>query len=547
MEKKMNSKQNILMTSAVLLSCGAALAAEPAAQRPNIILILADDLGYSDISPYGGEVRTPNLERLAENGIRFRNFYNTARCCPSRASLLTGLYPHQAGIGHMTSEEVEQDYDYGYPEYQGCLNRNGLTLGEALREAGYRTLVAGKWHVGTFRGMWPRDRGFDRFYGLIRGASNFYQPEPDKMLTLDDTPVKLPVPDDYYTTDAFTDQAIGFVDEAVKKHAGQPFFLYLAYTSPHWPLQAPEKYVEHYRKYYEQGWDTLRPLRLKQVIASGVVPAGCGPSAVVAPAWDSLPEPKRREMAHRMALYAGMVEAMDENIGRLLAKLEQLGVRDNTLIVFLSDNGGCAEGGMLGGGKARQLGTKEGYFLTLGEAWANYCNTPLEKYKHYTTEGGIRTPFIVSWPKGIKARGQWTDQVGCIMDFMPTFLDLAKHDYPSTYAGNTLVPLSGKSLVPALTGGAPEPREIFFEHEGNKAVIDGEWKLVATYDQSWRLHHLPDDPSELKDLSKVEPERFKAMCVAWADWANRTGVRQWPVTRKSDYQPPHRDYPVKLN
>lgn len=527
----------------LMMLAGAALAAE----RPNIVLILADDLGYSDIGPYGGEVRTPNLDALAANGLRFRNFYNTARCCPTRASILTGLYPHQTGIGHMTSEDERQQFDYGYPEYQGYLNHNCLTLGEAMREAGYRTLMAGKWHVGTFRGMWPRDRGFDRYFGIIRGASNFYQPEQDKMLTLDDTPVALPVPDGYYNTDAFTDHAIEFVTEAATEHAGQPFFLYLAYTSPHWPLQAPEKYVEHYREYYEQGWDKLRPERLKQVAAAGVVPKDCGLSKGVAPAWDSLPEEKRREMAHRMALYAGMIEAMDENIGRFLAALEKLGKRDNTLILFLSDNGACAEGGMLGSKNGELLGTKEGYFLTLGEAWANYCNTPFEKYKHYTTEGGVRTPCIASWPKGISARGEWTDQVGCIMDFMPTFLDLAGSKYPETYHDNPLVPLGGESLAPLFATGAVNPRRIFFEHEGNKAYIDGELKLVCTYDEPWRLHNMKNDPAELKDLSKAQPKKVKAMTEAWADWANRAGVLQWPVTRRPDYEPPHRDYPVKLD
>ena len=513
------------------------------AERPNIILILADDLAYSDISPYGGEVKTPNLQVMADNGLKFRNFYNGARCCPTRASLLTGLYPHEAGIGHMTSEDEGQRFDYGSPAYQGFLNRQCVTLGEAMKLAGYRTLMTGKWHVGTYEGMWPRDRGFDRFYGLIRGASNFYSPDPDKMLTLDDTPVEYPLPEDYYTTVAFTDYAIEFIDEAVTDYQEDPFFLFLSYTAPHWPIQAPEKYVKPYLEYYEQGWDKLRPKRLQQVIDAGVVPAGTDLSKGVAPAWDSLKPAKQKEMAHRMALYAGMITAMDENIGRLLQHLDKIGEKENTLIVFLSDNGGCAEGGMLGSRTAKILGTKEGYFLTLGEAWANYCNTPFEKYKHYTTEGGIRTPFIAYWPAAIKNTGTWSDQTGHIMDFMPTFLDAANTAYPKTYAGKKIIPPSGKSLLPVLTGEPAEPRRIFFEHEGNKSYIDGDWKLVALYDHPWRLHNLKTDPSELNDLSAAKPERLKTMISAWGNWAEKTQVLPWPAERKAGYEPPVRKLP----
>lgn len=537
----------LIRTASVVVAGAAICSNAPAAPRPNIILILADDLGYSDISPYGGEVRTPNLQTLADNGVRFRNFYNTARCCPTRASLLTGLHPHEAGIGLMTSEDEKQNYDLGHESYTGYLNRNGITLAEALKGAGYRTLMAGKWHVGTFRGMWPRDRGFDRFYGIVRGASNFFKPEKDKLLTLDDEPVDLnSLPDDYYTTTAFTDHAIEFVQEAVRDYPDQPFFLYLAYTAPHWPLQAPEKYVEHYRKLYEQGWDALRPKRIEGVIRAGVIPSGTPVSDSVAPRWDSLPEAKRREMAHRMALYAGMIEAMDENIGRLLAELRKLGVYDDTLIVFLSDNGGCAEGGMLGSNNGHLLGTKEGYFLTLGEAWANYANIPFDKYKHFTAEGGIRTPFIAHWPKGISARGKWSDQIGGIVDFMPTFLALAGAKYPASYDGHNLLPIEGINLAPALTGAPPKPRKLFFEHEGNKAIFDGDWKLVSTHGEKWRLHNLRKDPTEKNDLSSTQADRAESMRREWRSWADRVGVLAWPAKRRAGYTPPERQYPVQL-
>lgn len=515
-------------------------AADP---RPNIIVILADDLGYSDISPFGGEVRTPNLQFLANNGLRFRNFYNTARCCPSRASLLTGLAPHQAGIGLMTSEEKKQEYDYGTPSYEGFLNRNCVTLAEALKGAGYRTMMAGKWHVGSYEGMWPRDRGFDRFYGIIRGAMNYYQPTPETKLTLDDKVVPLPVPPNFYSTTAFTDHAIDFLEEAVTRHRDQPFFLYLAYNAPHWPLQAPAKYVAHYRSLYAQGWDVLRPKRMEGVIKAGVVPPGTRMSPGIAPAWSSLKPPKQKEMAERMATYAAMVEIMDENIGRVLATLKSLGVQDNTLILFFSDNGGCAEGDMLGSKNGHLLGTKEGYFLTLGAAWANYCNTPFQKFKHFTMEGGMRSPFIACWPDGIKQKGGWSNQIGTIIDLMPTFLDLARGTYPEKNGETKTVPLTGISLVPALKGGAPQPRKAYFEHEGNKAAFDGDWKLVQTFNQPWKLIDIRKDPVESNDLSQSDPPRVAAMAKAWQDWADNAGVLPWPAKKPPGYTPPPRVFP----
>lgn len=505
-----------------------------AAPRPNIVLILADDLGYSDISPFGGEIRTPNLQSLADHGLRFRNFYNSARCCPSRASLLTGLAPHQAGVGHMAKGASPKEIARN-PPYQGFLNQNCVTLAEALRLAGYRTLMAGKWHVGPDAGMRPRDRGFDRFYGIIAGASNYYQPGADKLLMLDDEPVKLPVPANFYFTDAITDHAIDFLTEAVDRHRHQPFFLYLAYTAPHFPLQAPEKYVAPYRKLYSQGWDALRPKRMAGVIKAGVVPEGTQMSPGVAPRWDSLPPAKRREMAERMATYAGMVEAMDAGIGRVLAALKRLGVADDTIIFFLSDNGGNAEGGMLGSDNGELLGTKKGYFLTLGEAWANCCNTPFQQFKHYTGEGGVRTPFIASWPKGIQKTGGWSDQVGAVTDFMPTLLDLAGGAYPAANGENKTLPLAGIDLVPALRGEPAKPRQAFFEHEGNKAVIDGDWKLTQKLGEPWRLTNLRADPVELDDRSGADPARTEAMRKAWKSWANSVGVLQpWPKKKNTN-------------
>ena len=407
-------KQGAAAVSALGLAPRAASAPQ---DRPNIIIILADDMGYSDIGCYGGEIKTPNLDRLASNGIRFTQFYCAARCCPTRASLLTGLYPHQAGIGHMTSEDAKQTFDYGYPGYHGYLNRNCVTIAEVLRPAGYRTLMAGKWHVGTFEGMWPLDRGFDRYYGLIRGASNYFKPAPDKLLMRGRTPIK--PPDDFYATDNYTDAAVEFVNEALDD-AGKPFFLYLAYTSPHWPLHAHAEDVAKYRGTYKVGWDAVRKARLERMVDMGLIRPEWALTDRDAPAWTEIPAKKQDEMDHRMAIYAAQVDRMDQNIGRVVKTLEQRGALDNTLILFLSDNGACAEGRMLGGGPKEMLGKPEGWVLSYGQAWANASNTPFKRYKHWVHEGGISTPLIAHWPARITDRGAFRRTPGHLVDLMAT-------------------------------------------------------------------------------------------------------------------------------
>ncbi|MFI4859913.1 MAG: arylsulfatase [Phycisphaerales bacterium JB063] len=512
----------------LLLACASALPAwaQPPTRRPNIIVILSDDMGYSDLGCFGGEIQTPHLDALAANGIRLRHFYNTGRCCPTRASLITGLHPHQAGIGHMTNGPGNHDGDFGTPAYQGHLDADLTTLPEALRDAGYTTLMAGKWHLGMEdESQYPLQRGFDRFYGILAGATNFFEPFGQRGVTLGNERVE--TGEDFYLTDAITDYALSFIQEAREADDGRPFFLYLAYTAPHWPIQALKPDIDRYRERYVEGWDALREERFERMRAMGVIDDDWPMSERDGPAWDTLDPAKQAEMALRMAIYAAMVDRMDQNIGRVVEQLEAMGELDNTLILFLNDNGGCAEGGHLGGGPADELETRRGYFLTYGQMWANASNTPYRLYKHDTHEGGIATPAIVHWPAGIapRLRGGFRDQAGYLPDVMPTLLDAARADP----AGRP--PTAGVSLIHAWAMDAPlMQRAMYWEHEGNAAIRVGRLKLVRRHagaDTRWELYDLWADRTEQHDLAGDQPERVEAMSAQWQAWADVVGVLPW--------------------
>jgi len=513
-------------------------------KRPNIILIMADDMGYSDIGCYGGEVDTPNIDRLAANGVRFTQFYNTARCCPTRASLLTGLYPHQGGIGHMTCEDARQGFDRGHPGYRGFLNRECVTIAEALKPAGYHTLMSGKWHVGPFEGMWPTDRGFDDYFGIIRGACNYFHPAPERLLLHNEQRIK--PDDDFYTTDAFTDYAIKSITRASRAD-DNPFFCYLAYNAPHWPLHAWPEDIAKYRGKYRKGWDAIREERYERMIRMGLVKEQWALSDRDAPAWDDVPEEKKDELDYRMAIYAAQIDRMDKNIGRLLKTLKDLGELDNTLIMFFVDNGACAEeddeNEFYGGGPAEQLGTKKGYFLTYGRGWANASNTPYRRYKHWVHEGGIATPLIVHWPERLKEKGAFRHHPSHLIDLMPTCLDVAEAKYPKRYNRHAIPPMEGVSLVPAFGDGPLNREAIYFEHEGNRAVRMGRWKLVAAHREPWQLHDMEADRTETRDLSDEYPALRAKMIGMYEKWAERCGVLPWPVRRKPGFRPPRRVYP----
>lgn len=535
--------------------------------KPNIILILADDLGYSDLSCYGGEINTPHLDGLAKNGLRFTQFYNSARCCPTRASLLTGLYPHQAGVGMMTADAGEK-----FPGYRGTIQPYTVTLAEVLKSTGYRTAMSGKWHVGDR--LSPIERGFDDFYGFLRGyaVDSF---DERMMIRLPEGKAKRTYKQgEYFATDAITDHALDFVGEARKTK--QPFFLYVAYQAPHFPVQARADDAAPYAKTYDKGWDKLREERLARMNKVGSVPKNTRltPRSKIHmpevakrlgsmtedgnnPPWDVLPGDRRADLAGRMNAFAGMVAGMDRNVGRLIADLKQSGELDNTLILFLSDNGACAEwepfgfdmnqpanvraGTGIGGAtpglpnrlhqgvELQMLGQSTTSLFSYGSAWAGLSNTPWRLYKHYSHEGGISSPLIVHWPAGIKAKGQWRNQPGHIIDVMATLVDIAGATYPKERAGIATQPMEGVSLRPAFAH-QPLARKapLFFEHDGSRAIRDGAWKLVAMRGGEWELYNLVADRTEMNNLAAKHPNKVKALAARWEAWANRTQVRPRP-------------------
>lgn len=522
------------------------------AERPNIIIILADDMGYSDIGCYGGEIETPALNKLAEDGIRFTRFYNSARCCPTRASLMTGLHPHETGIGWMTNPPNTKKMDHGpdFPNYRGYLNRNCVTIAEVLKESGYATLMTGKWHLGmATQDRWPLQRGFEKYYGCLPGASNFFYPEHPRGITYMNEPVENPQSTTdrrYYTTDAFTDWAIKFIKEE-QDDKDRPFFLYLAYTSPHWPLHAHQEEVQKYVGKYMDGWDALREQRLARQVEMGLMDVSWDMTDRAHVAWDTLGKKKQREMDLRMAYYAAMVDRMDQNIGKLVAHLKATGELDNTLIFFMSDNGGCAEGGDLGGKIdpydvdlwEKTYGPRPSY----GTVWANASNTPFRKFKHYTHEGGIATPLVVHWPDKINKTGGWYREPAYLVDLMPTIVDVAGAKYPRSYNGNKIKPLSGVSLAPSFRGKSLKRNQpLFFEHEDNAAIFSGDWKLVGTnvsvpggVDASkWELYDIKKDRTETKDLASEKPEVVQRLARKWQDWADRVDVFPKPAERTTE-------------
>lgn len=500
---------------------------------PNIILILADDMGYSDLGCYGGEINTPNLDQLAAEGVRFTQFYNAARCCPTRASLISGLYPHQAGMGAMINDPAKT------PEgpYQGYLSKNSVTIAEVLKQANYYTAASGKWHVGEERPHWPTDRGFDNYYGLISGAANYFditrtKKEGIKRHFAIDSVEYMPPKEGFYMTDAITENAVKFLEVAETKE--QPFFLYLAYTAPHWPLHAKQEDIDKYSGKFMKGWDVLRQERYQRMIDMGLIDEAWGLSERDAQAspWEELDEAQKERMDLLMSIYAAQVDCLDRGIGEVLSKLEAMGEKDNTIVMFLSDNGGSEETGPFGqdfwgnfwDGDARP-GSGDSYH-SYGGSWANLSNTPFRYYKKRTHEGGVATPFIVSWPEQIGQVGELIHQPGHIIDIMATICDVSDVDYPEAYKSNAIIPLPGKSLLPALQGKELQFEDpIFWEHIGNRAVREGDWKLVAREGEDWELFNLATDRSEMHNLLETEAEKAEHLLGLYEEWAEDVGVK----------------------
>ena len=498
-------------------------AASSPAAKPNIIVILADDMGFSDIGCYGSEIPTPNIDRLAAGGLRFTQFYNTGRCCPTRASVLTGLYSHQAGIGHMVQ-------DRGAPGYRGRLNDSCVTIAEVLRGAGYFTAMTGKWHVGQEQGVVPWERGFERH--LTAPAGGFYQPgSPRAQLFLNGEKIAnddARLPKNWYSTDLWTDFGLKFIDEA--RASGKPFFLYLAHNAPHFPLQAPAEDIARFRGRYKQGWDKLRAERHARQKQLGLIdPAwAISPRTDTIKAWEALTPQEQDRFDHIMAVYAACVYHLDKSIGRLVDGLRERGALENTLLLFMSDNGGNAESGPSGRSEGAPTDATSTWYC--GESWANLENTPFRRYKHYNHEGGIATPLIVHWPAGIAGKGEFRTQPGHIIDIMATAVDVAGAKYPTTFQGHAILPMEGRSLVPAFANRPISRDALFWEHEGNAAVRVGDWKLVRRgRDGAWELYDLKSDRTELHNLAATQAARVKELAGKWEAWADRAHVRPYPA------------------
>ncbi|MEL7119191.1 MAG: arylsulfatase [Bacteroidota bacterium] len=533
-------------------------------ERPNIIIMLVDDMGFSDLGCYGGEIETPNLDKLGKEGIRFTQFYNTARCCPTRASLLTGLYPHQAGIGQMTG-----DKGASFPGYRGQVGKDAVTIAEVLKTSNYQTGMVGKWHVSRTKQIkpaeehlkwlnhqdyldkdfsdpttYPTARGFDKYYGNIWGVVNFFDPFG---LVNGTEPVK-EVPEDYYITDAISDTAVAYIDQFTEKE--EPFFLYVAHCAPHWPLHALPEDIAKYKDTYTVGWDSIRESRFQRQMELGLFEEGevsLSPHTPRPKEWVN--ESNQEWEARAMAVHAAMIDRIDQGMGRILQKLEEKGELDNTIILFLSDNGASPErpknGGFDRNSETRSgetvaysdfnvLPGPENSYNGIGRYWANVANTPFRIWKSKTFEGGICTPMIAYWKNGITDQaGTVSQSPGHVVDLMATCLDLSEASYPEMYEGHSIKPLEGKSLVPVFENGTRSGHEtIFFEHFYAKALRQGDWKLVAFPNNEWELYNLKEDRTEMNNLAEQMPEKVEELVALWEKRANETNVFPQPEQSK---------------
>ncbi len=475
---------------------------------PNIVILLADDMGYSDLGCFGGEIETPNLDQLAADGLRFTNFYNTSRCWPTRATILTGTYSNRIEKGHVTIPEV-------------------------LKSADYQTGMVGKWHLGNSpKKDGPIQNGFDSYYGTMGGAGSYWNPP----LLARDTEYISPEREDYYYTDAIAEEATLQIQKFAE--AKKPFFQYVAFTAPHWPLHAPEETIEKYLDRYQGGWKKLREERYARMLEMTIVDQKTWPLPPMEPGvpdWESVDHKPWR--VRNMAIHAAMVEIMDAGIGRIIETLKRTGTYENTLILFLSDNGACSEHlseNAFGtasnvideaedAGETVAVGDQYDVpmggpltFGSIGANWANALNSPLRRYKSNVHEGGACTPAIVHWPAGMKQRGEITRQRGHVVDLLATCLELADAAYPSEHEGVATKPLEGLSLVPVLTGGEqPHDHPYYFNHAGTRALIRGDWKVVREMDGQWQLYNLSKDRTETTDVSHDNPEIVQELTALW--------------------------------
>lgn len=537
----------------LIWSLTAALSLLAGADRPNILVILLDDLGYSDLGCYGGEIDTPHIDSLAASGVRFESFYNSARCCPSRASLMTGLYPPQTGVASFTTREPHPTRG---PAYLGRLNDRCVTLAEVLGREGYSCYYVGKWHLHDKTG--PTTRGFEEFYGYALDHSHdqwdaaYYKRLPAGRRKEIDPPQG-----EFYATDVFSEYALEFIRQGQERD--KPWFVFLGHSSPHFPVQAPAESADKYVGRYMRGWDVLREERYARMKRIGLIDgsrwAFTGRSLVPVdrddiangfsgkpnPPWKSIEPARQRDLARRMALFAAMVEHVDQGVGKIIEHLKATGQFDDTLVLLLSDNGACYEWGPFGfdqrsrqgitilhsGDALRSMGGP-GTYHSYGSGWANLGNTPFRLYKHFTHEGGSATPFIAHWPNGISSEGEWVRERGHIIDVMPTLRAAAGADYPLDFAGRSVQPEQGVSLLPAFNGKGLPDRTLYFEHQAARAIIQGDWKAVwgkrMPNEIRWELYNLKNDRSETTDLARENPEIVRQLASEWEAYADRTGI-----------------------
>lgn len=533
---KRTTLQDIALFTFLSITANCAFAA-----NPNVLLVVADDLGFSDLGCYGGEIETPHLDSLAKNGLRLTRFYNTGRCCPSRACLLTGQYPHRVGVGHKVA-------DLGRPGYRGFISKDSLTIAQVLKDQNYRSFISGKWHLGTPD---PTTHGFEEFFGTLVSAQTFWDPD-HYMRTPPGRQARNYESNKFYGTDAVTDHALDFLDLA-RETPKQPWFLYLAYHAPHFPLHARPQDIAKYEGKYAVGWDVTRHRRLNKMKEFGIVPEetkltprsrywNYGETKTgVNPAWSSLSEERRADLARRMAIYAAMVDRVDQNIGRVVKSLTEADELENTLVIFLSDNGACAEWDPYGFDikssnnnilhkeeQLTQMGSP-GTYHSVGSAWANASNTPWRLQKHFNHEGGINSPCIIHWPAGNVRQGAIDNQPTHLIDLMPTIVEATAAKYHGK------LKMVGESLVPLFRGEKHWDRPLFFEHEGNRAVHNKNWKLVALRDEPWELYDMTTDRTELNNLAAQHPNLVQKLSTQWDHWAKENYVTPLPKDYGVDY------------
>lgn len=521
-----------MVGAATLIAAPTTLSAAKSADKCNVLLVLVDDMGFADLGCYGSPIiETPTLDNLAANGIRISQFYSAARSSPSRATLMTGLYCHQTGVGYLESMHRDEKH----PAYRGMLNDNCVTIAEVVREKGYYTGVAGKWHIGGAYGVTAHKRGFDNALVAEKAALYYsYDPAVEKM-TYNDQP--LPegmLPDEWYSSHLYADQTIKYIDEA--KSQEKPFFIYLAFNAPHFPIQAPAETIAKYKGKFDKGWDKLRVETYENQVKMGLIDPSypLSPKNPDIPDWDSLSESNKSRMAEIQEVYAAAVDEMDKSLGRVIEKLRESGELDNTMIVFLSDNGANAESGPYGvNNKDKQKRPR----MFQGQSWASYSNTPFRRYKHFTLEGGISSPCIIHYPNAIpkKITGDYiTHSYGCFMDIMPTVIDITGAEYPTKYNGNKILPCEGESIMPIIKGGELKRENItFWEHESNKAAREGDWKAVTIGNGEWQLFNIAKDRTEQNNLAAKHPDIVKKLSKLWDEWSVKCNVEKWPGGRNS--------------